>query len=77
MVMEAKRVFFIHPNRVLIILHGRHRSKVIGCADVIVVDSKITKSGDLRTCETCKCNESVKFDEKLASACLESSGVAY
>ena len=41
---------------------------------VVVVDTKITKAGDLVTRVSCKCNESVKFGQKLASVCLESIG---
>ena len=53
-----------------------HRGKVIGCV-VIVVDTKIAKSGGLGISASCKQNKSVEFGEKLASVCLESSGTAY
>ena len=45
--------------------------KVISCVILVVVD---IKSGSLGTCMS---NESVKFVKKLASVCLESSGIAY
>ena len=43
----------------------------------MVVNTNITKSGDLGTWASCKHNEYVKFGEKLASVCSESSGTAY
>ena len=51
------------------------RGKVIG--HVVVVDTKIAKSGDVRTWTSCKHNRYVEFGEKLASVCSESSGTAY
>ena len=52
------------------------RGKVIGCVVVVVVvvDTKIAKSGGLGSC---KHSKYVRFGEKLASVCLESSGSAY
>ena len=44
---------------------------------VVIVDTKIAKSGDLGTWGSCKRNEYVKFGEKLASVCSESSSTAY
>ena len=45
------------------------RGKVIGhvIVVVIVVDTKIAKSGDVRTWASCKHNKYVEFGEKLAS----------
>ena len=50
------------------------RGKVIGC--VIVVDTKIAKSADVRTWASCKHNKYVEFGEKPASVCSELSGTA-
>ena len=44
---------------------------------VVVVDTKIAKSGDLSTWVSCKHNKYVEIGEKLASVCSESSGTAY
>ena len=54
------------------------RGKVIGCVVVVVVvvDTKIAKSGDVRTRASCKHNKYVEFGEKLASVCSESNGTA-
>ena len=52
------------------------RGKVISRVFVVVMDTKITKSGDVRTWASCKHNEYVEFGEKLASVCSESSGTA-
>ena len=56
-------------------LHTCARGKVIArVVVVVIVDTKTTKSGDLGTCQ----NEYyVKFAEKLASVCSESSGMGY
>ena len=55
------------------------RGKVIGgvVVVVVVVHKKIARSWDLGTSATRKYNESVEIGEKLASGCLESSGMAY
>ena len=60
-------------------LHVCARGKVIGriVVVVIIVDTKITKSGDLGTWPSRKHNEYVEFGEKLASVCSELSGTAY
>ena len=50
---------------------------VIVIVVVIIVGIKIAKSGDLGTWLSCKCNESVKFGEKLALVYVESSSTAY
>ena len=52
---------------------------VIGCVVVVVVDTKIAKSGDVHvgTWASCKSNKSVEFGKKLASVHLESSGTVY
>ena len=55
-------------------------SNIIGYVVVIVVvNTKIAKSGDLHvgTWASSKHNEYIKFGGKLASICLESSGMAY
>ena len=53
------------------------RGKVIGhIVIVVVMDKKITKSGDLGTWVSCK-HDYVEFGKKLASVCSESSGAAY
>ena len=48
---------------------------------VVVVDTKIAKSGGLGTCQWTSLvsvhNQSTEFGEKLASVCLELSGKAY
>ena len=48
------------------------RSKVISSV-VIVVDTKIAKSGNLGSCK----HDSVELIEKLASVCLELRATAY
>ena len=54
------------------------RGKVIGSVVIVVVmDTKIAKSGNLGTRASCKCNESVEFIDKLASVYLELSSTAY
>ena len=50
---------------------------VIVVVVVVVVDTKIAKSGDLGIWVSCMGNISVEFGEKLASARLNSSGMAY
>ena len=50
------------------------RGKVIG--RVVVVDTKIAKSGDVCTWASCKHNKYVEFGEKVASVCSESNGTA-
>ena len=57
--------------------YTRGKVIVIIVVMVVVMDTKIAKSGDLGTWERCKHNESVKFGKKLASVCLESSGTIY
>ena len=42
----------------------------------VVMDTKNAISGNPGTYVSCKCNESVGFDERLASVCLELSGTA-
>ena len=46
------------------------RGKVIGRVIVVVVDTKIAKSGDVRTWASCKHNEYVKFGEKTGFSML-------
>ena len=54
------------------------KGKVIGCVNVVVVvDTKIAKSGDLGIWAYCNLNKSVESGEKLAWVCLELSGTAY
>ena len=53
-----------------------HKGKVIGLS-VVVVTTKIARSKHLGISGTRKYNESVEVGEKLASECLESSGMAY
>ena len=51
------------------------RGKVIGRVVIVVIlDTKIIKSGDLGTQASYKHNE---YGEKLGSVCLESSDMAY
>ena len=50
------------------------RGKMIG--RVVVVGTKIAKSGDVRIWASCKHNKYVELGEKLVSVCSESSGTA-
>ena len=57
-----------------------HRGKVIGlsvCLSVVVITTKIARSQHLGPWSICKYNELVEVSDKLASVCLELSGMAY
>ena len=52
------------------------KGKVISSV-VIIMDTKITKSGDVDTEVNCNCNRSVEFGEIMTSICLELIGTAF